>query len=74
MRSVKAHFAGAMRSKAHHKFVVEAVRWLILVRATAERLDKLVMSAMRKYAVVRRTPFCLGFIMRENFYTKAMRR
>ena len=37
------------------------------VRATAERLDKLVISAMRGYAVVRRTPCCLEYFLRETY-------
>ena len=46
-RSVKAHVAGVMRRcKTQHK-LVQVMRWKILVRATAERLDKLVMSSMR---------------------------
>ena len=45
--------------------LVEAMRWKILVRATVERLDKLVMSAVRSYAVVGRTPISLEKFLRE---------
>ena len=53
--------------KTKHKYVVEAMRWQVLVRATAGRLDKLVVSAMRGYAVVWRTPCSLQYLLREMF-------
>ena len=48
-----------------HKLVVEAMRWYVFVRATAERHGKHVMGAMRGYAVVRRTPCCLVYLIHE---------
>ena len=54
--------------KTEQKLVVEAMRWKVFVRATAERLDKLVMSAVRGCAVVRRTPCSLA-----SLYVKLIR-
>ena len=64
---MKAHAAGAMRRQDSAKHVVEAMRWYVLVTATAERLDKIVMSAMRGYAVMRRTPCSLEYLLSEVF-------
>ena len=62
------------KGKAKHKLVVEATQWKILVIATAERLDMLVIRATRSYAVVMRTPCSLGKFLTRNFHTKATRR
>ena len=64
MRMLQAQCEG----KTQHKLVVEAMRSQILVRATAERLDKLVMSSVRGCAVVRRTPCSLGIFLVKFFH------
>ena len=56
MRMLQAQCDGKTQRK-----LVEAMLWSVLVRSNAERLDKLVMSEVRGYAVVRRTQFSLGY-------------